>query len=104
MNGFPYDLPKNGEVHTIQNLNENKLKTLDEIPLFKAQEMMNSQEWTRAVFVREIKERILSAFMNKFVQDRSYFKNKRCHETILIDRSDRDECPKMVNTKNFAYF
>ena len=62
MMGLPYDLPEGGEVHIIQNPNENKLKTLDEYPLFKAQEMMNSQEWTKAIFVREPKERILSAF------------------------------------------
>jgi len=60
MTGLTYDLPANGQVHTIQNPNENMLKTLDDYPLWKAQEMMNNPEWTKAVFLREPKERVLS--------------------------------------------
>jgi hypothetical protein len=47
MMGLPYDLPEDGEVHIIQNPNENKLKTLDEYPLFKAQEMITVKSGPR---------------------------------------------------------
>ena len=104
MMGLPYDLPANGQVHTIQNPKENMLKTLDDYPLWKAQEMMNSPEWTKAVFLREPKERVLSAFLNKFVNDSSYFRNKCCRGNMLVEKHDRDKCESMINTKNFSYF
>jgi hypothetical protein len=96
MMGLPYDLPANGQVHTIQNPKENMLKTLDDYPLWKAQEMMNSPEWTKAVFLREPKERVLSAFLNKFVDDSSYFRNKCCRENMLAEKHNRDKCETMT--------
>lgn len=104
MMGLPFELPANGEVHTIQNPKLNKLKTLGDYPLWKAEEMMNSPQYTKATFVREPKERILSAFLNKFAQDRSYFRNKCCSDDVLFHQSDRDRCNVMIQKKNFEYF
>jgi len=35
--------------------------------------MMAIDEWTRAVFVREPKERVLSAFLDKFCKNKKFF-------------------------------
>ena len=35
--------------------------------------MMTSDEWTRTVFVREPKERVLSAFLDKFCKNKKFF-------------------------------
>jgi hypothetical protein len=59
---------------TIQKFQHEGLKRLSEIPLEEPQEMMTSKEWTRAVFVSEPKERVLSAFLDKFVHNhKDYF-------------------------------
>jgi len=101
MMSLSFELPAKGQVHTIQNPKLNKLRTLSDYPMWKAQEMMSSPQYTKAVFVREPKERILSAFLNKFVKDKSFFRNKCCDELILIHKRDRDRCHLMINTANF---
>ena len=49
--GIPHIYPKNG------------LTPLHKFPLEKANEMMTSDEWTRAMFMRDPKERALSGFL-----------------------------------------
>lgn len=56
----------------------NGLSFLHDYPLDVANEMMNSEKWTRAVFVREPKGRLLSAYLNKFVKDGDYFVSHCC--------------------------
>lgn len=102
MMGLEYTLPSIGNVHRIQNPSVNKLKTLDEYPIWKAEEMLNSEQYKKAVFVREPKERILSAFLNKFVMDRFYFRGICCSQ--LIQEKDQNHCDDMMYEKNFSYF
>ena len=47
----------------------NGLKYLNKYPLEQANHMMISPEWTRAVFVRDAKERVLSAYLDKVTID-----------------------------------
>jgi hypothetical protein len=53
----------------------NKIKTLHDYPPEIATAMMTSPEWTKAAIVREPKERVLSAFLDKAVNTNYYVKN-----------------------------
>ena len=70
---------------------KNNLTTLMDYPIQEAQSMMNDNEWTKAVFVREPKERILSAFINKFVDDGYKYFNVKCCEELPV-KSQKEEC------------
>jgi hypothetical protein len=80
------------------------LKRLKWFKIEDAQKMMTSKEWTRAVFVREPKERILSAFLNKFVGNKSNFYWRCCSETHMPEKIHRDECRDRQEKADFRYF
>jgi hypothetical protein len=87
---------------TIQKFQHEGLKTLREIPLEEAQEMMTSKEWTRAVFVREPKERVLSAFLDKFVHNHNDYFDSCCRSRRVKRALGPDgECSSVPD---FTYF
>ena len=49
----------------VHDPNENGIKRLDQFPEEQQYEMMTSPNWTRAIFVRDPLERMLSAFIDK---------------------------------------
>ena len=65
------------------------------------QDMMTSDEWTKAVFVREPKERILSAFLDKFCSNKKWYGNHCC---IGLDKQATEECWEAMHDQNFHYF
>jgi hypothetical protein len=73
---------------------------LAQYPVEIATQMMLSPQWTKAVFVREPKERVLSAFLDKSVKEKWYFKTKCCEQ--LEDHNDMNDCVK--NSQSFASF
>jgi hypothetical protein len=59
----------------------NGLKYLYDYSLEEASTMMTSPEWTRAIMVREPKQRFLSAFLDKAVSnDHLHIRNRCCSE------------------------
>mmetsp|Transcript_29459 Transcript_29459/g.35043 ORF Transcript_29459/g.35043 Transcript_29459/m.35043 type:complete len:329 (-) Transcript_29459:497-1483(-) len=56
----------------------NGLKWLDDYSLKEAQHIMTSPEWTRAIFVRNPKDRALSAFLDKAVAHSDKFVKGIC--------------------------
>jgi hypothetical protein len=60
------------------NPQTNGLKYLYDFPLEKANEIMTSPEWTRAIFVRDPKERLVSAYLDKGVGNPNYMREKCC--------------------------
>lgn len=54
------------------------LRTLSNYTLAEAQMMMTSPEWTRAMFVRDPKERLLSAFLDKVERNRGVYAGRAC--------------------------
>lgn len=56
----------------------NGLKYLWDFPLEEATEIMTSPEWTRAIFVRDPKQRFLSAFLDKSIGDDGWHVLKSC--------------------------
>lgn len=87
---------------TIAAIEENckKITRMHDIPLEEAQHMMTSKEWTKAIFVREPKERILSAFLNKFCEEPTYFQRFCCSQSP----DKKLECSRHQESKNFTYF
>jgi Sulfotransferase family len=63
------------------NPETNGLKYLYDYDRDTASEMMTSQEWTRAIFVRDPKERFLSAYMDKVMHNNNYLQEKCCDYT-----------------------
>ena len=88
-------------LHDLHNPIINNLTTLDQIPLDEAQHILTSSEWTRAVFLREPKERLLSAFLDKFVNKKQFFRNKCCQQRY---NASKEECRRRQEDSQFSYF
>ena len=56
----------------------NGLKYLSDYPIKEARQMMLSPEWTKAIFVRHPKPRILSAFLDKAIEKSEHFVAETC--------------------------
>jgi hypothetical protein len=77
------------------------LKHLTDYSIEEAEEMMTSPEWTKAVFVRHPKPRILSAFLDKAVLKSDHFMNVTCRKYEAQNKS-YDECATLH--QNFDFF
>lgn len=81
----------------------NKIKTLQNYPIEIVSAIMTSPLWTKAAFVREPKERVLSAFLDKSVKEPWYF-TKKCCEKIKNPKMS-EKCTKgLKKFKSFLYF
>jgi len=79
----------------------NKLKRLFDYPIADAQEMMSSPDWTKAVFVRNPHERVLSAFLDKAVKNSKRFIEGPC-QNYANNGGDIAAC--IQNHKGFDFF
>lgn len=75
------DVPR-GYIH------QQEFTNLYDYPIEVASEMMTSDEWTRAIFIRDPKERTLSAYLNKAVKDDTFFK-EHCCRYMSIEQCER---------------
>ena len=69
----------------------NNLTYLSDYSLQEASEMMTSPDWTRAIFVRDPKERFLSAFLDKAISNYGLFTTRKCCTDVMqcnIDNYD----------------
>jgi len=85
----------------------NKIQILSDFPTEIATAMMTSPSWTRAAIVREPKERVLSAFLDKAVKEHTgnsakggYYVKKCCRK--IPDEEDKQKC--MDNDQDFKSF
>jgi hypothetical protein len=105
--GFPRWNPKQKLFH-LHDPDWNGLQYLANYSEEEAQEMLTSITWTRAVFVREPKGRILSAFLDKFVNHFKFFKTKCCVEALASDFEAQQDCidraAKRRDEEDFSYF
>uniref|UniRef100_A0A7S3Q9I0 Carbohydrate sulfotransferase n=1 Tax=Chaetoceros debilis TaxID=122233 RepID=A0A7S3Q9I0_9STRA len=104
--GFSPDWDPEIAIQKLHNPAYNGLTYLSSYTKEEAQEMLTSEDWTRAVFVREPKERILSAFLDKMVVNSWYFKHFCCNEKQMgmSDPKARDYCNSRENAEDFPYF
>jgi hypothetical protein len=77
----------------------NKLGVLGDYDPEVATAMMTSPAWTKAAIVREPKERVLSAFLDKSVKEGHYFTKKCCKN---LAEGDEQTC--IENLKDFKSF
>eukprot|EP01083_Nonionella_stella_P067986 180186_1 len=83
----------------------NGLTYLTHYSMGEAQEMLTSNTWTRAVFLREPKERLLSAFLDKFVKHPGFFQQVCCSQAALgSDFEAQRKCIDQTYSTNFSYF
>lgn len=79
MEGYPDWQEQDGTRLLPHNPAENGLKYLYDYSIEKANEIMTSPKWTKAVMVREPKQRFLSAFLDKAVSnDHIHIMSKCC--------------------------
>eukprot|EP00557_Chaetoceros_sp_GSL56_P003342 CAMPEP_0176500348 /NCGR_PEP_ID=MMETSP0200_2-20121128/13480_1 /TAXON_ID=947934 /ORGANISM="Chaetoceros sp., Strain GSL56" /LENGTH=319 /DNA_ID=CAMNT_0017898963 /DNA_START=72 /DNA_END=1031 /DNA_ORIENTATION=- len=98
--GLP-EWPKDVPLLYLHDPTKNQLPYLSNFTMKEAQEMLTSKEWTRAVFVREPKERVLSAFLNKFVEEPDFYVNKCCKFKSKIEKN---YCIQKREEGDFIYF
>ena len=67
------------------------LQALSNFTLEKAQLMMTSPEWLRVIFVRDPKERLLSAFLDKVVRNRGVYAGRACCKKYHYVREFREK-------------
>ena len=85
------------------------MKVLTEYPLHEANEMLNSDEWTRAMFVRDPKERILSGYL--MWRPKAFFSSKTAdkalngliNKTLVKSTRGLEKCCKDRANGNFNY-
>ncbi len=101
MEGLP-DWDPSEKLISLHRPSENGLKYLSDYSIEEAQDILTSDEWTKAVFMREPKERIVSAFLDKFVSN-SYFCDLCMPVTATMKK--RKNCRHQGRDKrNFSYF
>ncbi len=72
----------------------NGLKYLYHYPLPEALHMLTDPEWMRAIFVRDPKERFLSAFLDKAVKKKGMYIDRHC---CISDQNKEDSCGKQAS-------
>jgi hypothetical protein len=77
------------------------LKYLSDYSVEEAQQMMTSPDWTRAIFTRHPKARILSAFLDKSVNKFEAFERDKCKKIGKVG-GDYNEC--IEKHTDFSYF
>lgn len=85
----------------IHDRKENKLTYLSDYSPEEARKIMTSPEWTKAVFVRHPKPRLLSAFLDKAIEKSKKFLKGACR-AYKNKGKDMDKCVK--NHKDFGFF
>lgn len=88
----------------LHNPQLNGLKYLSEYSTSKAESMLTDETWTKAIFVRNPIDRILSAFLDKAVHNGDYFDKHCCQNPYLVegDLIEYEFCRR--HQHNFHYF
>ena len=76
------------------NPNYNGLEYLYHYTLPKALYMLTDPEWTRAIFVRDPKERLLSAYLDKAAKKHGLYVDRHCCHT---DLEKNNSCGKIAS-------
>jgi hypothetical protein len=77
---------------------------LSDYSLEEAQSMMTDSKWRKAMFVRHPKPRILSAYLDKFVNHQRFFKQRVCPNYTRLGGRNVTECIEAVVRKDFSFF
>ena len=103
MYGLP-EWPEDVKLIELHDPVKNDLMYLSNYSMQEAQEMLTGEGWTRAVFVREPKERVLSAFLNKFVEEPTFYVQKCCQRKFFDSDAEMKVCKSKKDEGDFVYF
>jgi len=88
LNGDPVWCSERKDLH---DKTVNGLAYLSDFPLEEAERMMTSPEWTKAIFVRHPKPRLLSAYLDKVLKRKKGYKGLcRVYASLLNQQDGRD--------------
>ena len=101
INGNPnWCKTRNFKVHDPE---QNLIKTLHDYEPEVATAMMTSPAWTRAAIFREPKERVLSAFLDKAINEKDYYVRHCCNFLPTADL--KEQCADEEESfESFLYF
>ena len=85
----------------IHNNTVNNIKRLNDYTLKEAERMMKDPTWTKAIFVRNPKTRLLSAYLDKVLSHPKHFKEAYCH-SYMKNGGILEDC--WENYLNFDFF
>lgn len=94
------DWPNDKDMNLIHNPSQNGLRYLYHYSRKDVEEMFNSTEWTRAIFVREPKERLLSAYLDKALGNHGKYVKSHCCKInpnggkVLTSQQEDDQIEK----------
>jgi len=91
------------DTHAIHQKEVNGLKWLNDYSLEEAQQIMTNPEWTKAVFVRHPKDRILSSFLDKAVRHSEQFIETTCKKYGNLGKHG-DEQTCIAHHLEFKFF
>jgi hypothetical protein len=77
---------------------------LSDYSLDEAQSMMDDPKWTKAMFVRHPKPRLLSAYLDKFVGHKRRFTESTCKMYGNLGGKNVTTCIEAVNREDFSFF
>ena len=88
----------------VQNPVTTNLTYLTDVPPKYAEQLLLDPEWTKAIFVRDPKERVLSAYLNKAVGETSYIKTRCCNQNsedvhVLLECHDPESLVSVHQVK-----
>lgn len=92
----------------VQNPLTTNLTYLTDVPPKYAETLLLDPDWTKAIFVRDPKERVLSAYLNKAVGETEYIKMRCCdqhaseHVHVLLECHDPESLP-IVSFHDFLH-
>lgn len=88
----------------IHDSSQNGMMYLSDYKIEEADRMMKDPKWTKAIFVRHPKPRLLSAFLDKFVQHKVHFTQYECTVYAKNSNTTVDVCADAVHRKDFSFF
>lgn len=80
----------------------NNLKYLYDFDRKTASEMMTNPDWTRAIFVRDPKERFLSAYLDKVQHHKTFLRDKCCGYTGNCVKTAKASLEGFLNVIHFC--
>lgn len=87
--------------HYVHDNEVNGIKRLNDFSKKEAQKIMTDPTWTKAIFVRNPKTRLLSAFLDKFIAHSKTFANSFC-QSYHNNGGDYQDC--VENHEKFDFF
>jgi hypothetical protein len=88
----------------VHNPKSNGLTYLYHFSVERANELMVSPEWTRAIFFRNPKERFLSAYLEKGKRKDGEYLKRQCCRSSKVGKDNMESCVKLASQSFQGFF